>query len=159
MPVISGGILNSYLMDQLKQGIEDKFWQQVPIFVPTSVLCTALGCGFDAVSLSALNPVCTVCFGKGRVYTWHQGYVHVRHAWADPARIDYYRGVASGEIGDANFEGKLSDYALFKRLYETEHAYFLVDGYKLHPVALGINSVEGASGVDIRCVIESGAVP
>lgn len=156
--MLSGGMLKG-LGPSIKNTISNILGRPITVMIPTVSECTATGCGYNELTQSALNPSCTVCDGRGQIFTWHSGSVIVRSTWGDPARINVRNGIASGEVGDAQIQAHFRDMPLFERVMKTDHAYVLIDGKRLKPYSITFNSVESYTTVDVRCNLITSAVP
>jgi len=153
------GILPDFMKLNMRHDLEGFLWRHVMAYIPHTSKCGATGCGYDSFTASAINPACLECNGRGLVYNWHQVSLHVRPNWIDPAHNNVFAGVITADIGDAQFQAKIRDKALWEKIRDTEHAYVLMDGKKLHPESIADNSVEGLTTIDIRCHIISEAKP
>jgi hypothetical protein len=154
--MLSGGLLGHFERLGVNRDLTDfGLVRQVSVHIPTSMACTAVGCGYDTFTHSALDPACPTCSGQGTVDTWQIGYARVRLAWADPARINLYKGIASGEVGDAQVQGFYHDLALFERVRDTDRAYILADTQHLKPYSITQNQVEGQTTLDVRCNLQT----
>jgi hypothetical protein len=149
--MLGSGMISSFDRYSNKVDLGQKLTRTLSVHVPHVVNCTAVGCGFNTFTQSAVNAACTVCNGTGQVTTWHMGYVRARVSWVDPARVDIYKGIASGEVGDVQIQGFQRDLALYTTIKDTVGAYILVDGQKVKPNTITQNYVESPTTLDVRC--------
>ena len=150
--MLSGGIFTSFERLGTKTDIENVgLVRRISLHIPTSTECTATGCGWDEFTQGGLNPACTACNGTGLITVWHLAYARCRLAWIDPARINPYKGIVPGEVGDVQIQGFLYDLELYRRAKDTEGAYILADEQRIKPYAVTQNQVEGKTTLDVRC--------
>jgi hypothetical protein len=154
MTGILSGIERSYMVSTA----EDIFSTNILLVIPESVPCTAVGCGLDSFGQGGLNISCPVCDGTGRIVTITKAKLWARVSIIAAGVIVNWQGVSSGELGDIQFQGKLRDGHLYRKVMDNPDAYILLDGKKNRPVSVVDNRVEGKVSVDVRCKLVTGAL-
>lgn len=146
------GLFAQHVLRQNLSKIGIRF-TNITAVVPVLTNCSAVGCGYDSLTGSAINPICATCNGTGKTKHLDYAYFKARINWNNHADFKLFNGQTSGEIADVLLQISALDLGLLEKVKRSDMAYLLFDGKKIRPSAITINRVHGMTSYIVDCNI------